>query len=221
MIRSAEVMHLVARRAAEFGVEIEGSIKFNLAKAVARKDAIVQGILDGIYGALERRREVITFVHGEARFLNDHEIDTGEGSLSFKKAIIATGARNVVPPIKGIGEIDYLTNRTALLLDELPASIVIIGGGYIGLEFAQMYSRFGTEVTLLAEANRAPSGDQATCHTDPRCPLSRVSSGSSSVFHAWIRPFRLPDSNRVPYKLVEVISNLSYNHSQNRLFRPC
>jgi pyruvate/2-oxoglutarate dehydrogenase complex dihydrolipoamide dehydrogenase (E3) component len=74
MIRSAEVMHLAARRAAEFGVEVEGSVKFNLAKAVARKDAIVQGIIDGIYGGLDRRREAITFVRGEARFLNDHEI---------------------------------------------------------------------------------------------------------------------------------------------------
>ena len=71
MIRSAEVMHLVARRAAEFGVEIEGPVRFNLATAVARKDAIVGGIVDGIYGALERRREAITFLRGQARFLKN------------------------------------------------------------------------------------------------------------------------------------------------------
>lgn len=159
MIRSAEVMHLVARRAAEFGVEVEGSVKFNLARAVIRKNAIVQGIVGGIYGALEQRREAITFVRGQAQFLNDHEIDTGEGRLSFEKAIIATGARSVLPPINGITEIDYLTNRTALHLERLPNSMVIIGGGYIGIEFAQMYGRFGTKVTLLGRNRQLAPGE--------------------------------------------------------------
>ena len=83
MIRSAEVMHLVARRAAEFGVEVEDQVRFNLPAAVKRKNTIVQGIVDGIYGALDHRQEAIAFIRGEARFLNDHEIDTGEGNLSF------------------------------------------------------------------------------------------------------------------------------------------
>lgn len=159
MIRSAEVMHLAARRAAEFGVEITGEVRFNLGQAVARKNGIVQGIIDGIYSALNRRQEAITFLRGQARFLNDHEIDTGEGRLSFEKVIIAVGARNVVPPIEGIGEVDYLTNRTALLLDTLPTSMVIIGGGYIGIEFAQMYGRYGTEVTLLGRNRQLLPGE--------------------------------------------------------------
>ena len=99
MIRSAEVMHLVARRAAEFGVEIDGSVRFNLATAVARKDTVVQGIIGGIYGGLKRKQEAITFIRGQAQFLNEHEVDTGSGRLSFEEAIIATGARNVVPLI--------------------------------------------------------------------------------------------------------------------------
>lgn len=161
MIRSAEVMHLAARRAAEFGIEISGEVRFNLGQAVTRKDGIVQGIVDGIYSGLTRRQEAITFLRGQAHFLNDHEIDTGEDRLSFEKAIIATGARNVVPPIKGIAEIDYLTNRTALLLEKLPSSMVIIGGGYIGLEFAQMYNRFGTQVILLSRnCQLAPGEDE-------------------------------------------------------------
>jgi pyruvate/2-oxoglutarate dehydrogenase complex dihydrolipoamide dehydrogenase (E3) component len=159
MIRSAEVMHLVARRAAEFGVEIEGSVSFNLPKAVARKDAIVGGIIDGIYSALERRRDAITFLRGQARFLNDHEVDMGEGRLSFGKAIIATGARNVVPPIEGIDELDYLTNRSALFLDVLPSSLIVIGGGYVGVEFSQMYGRFGTQVTLLGRNRQLAPGE--------------------------------------------------------------
>lgn len=148
MLWSAEVMHLVARRAAEYGVEIDGTVRFNLQRAVQRKDTIVQGILEGIYSGL-RGKEAIIFLRDEARFLNDHEIDTGEGRLSFARAIIATGARNAVPLIEGLDQIDYLTNRTALHLQEFPRCMVIVGGGYVGIEFAQMYERFGTEVTLL------------------------------------------------------------------------
>jgi len=159
MIRSAEVMHLVARRAAEFGVEIEGTVHFNLATAAARKDAIVNGIIRGIHGGLKSRRESITFIQGQARFLNDHEMDTGDGRLSFDKAIIATGARNTVPPIEGIDEVEYLTNRTALLLETLPGSMIIIGGGYVGIEFAQMYGRFGTQVTLLGRNRHLAPGE--------------------------------------------------------------
>ena len=159
MIRSAEVMHLVARRAAEFGVEIDGKVRFNLARAVARKDHIVGGIVRSIYHNLDQRQDTITFIRGEARFLNDHEIETGSGKLSFEKAIIATGARNVNPSIAGLAEIDYLTNRTALALKTLPASMIIIGGGYVGLEFAQMYSRFGTQVTLVGRNPHLAPGD--------------------------------------------------------------
>jgi mercuric reductase len=106
------------------------------------------------------RREAISFIRGQARFLNDHEIDTGDGRLSFEPAIIATGARNVVPAIAGIETIDYLTNRTALDLADLPTSLVIIGGGYIGIEFAQRYGRYGTAVTLLGRnVHLAPGED--------------------------------------------------------------
>jgi len=159
MIRSAEVMHLVARRAADFGVEIDGEVRFNLTKAVARKDHIVGGIIRNINNSLDQRQDAITFIHGEARFLDSHEIDTGQGKLSFEKAIIATGARNMTPSIAGLAEIDYLTNRTALQLKELPSSMLIIGGGYVGLEFAQMYSRFGTHVTLLGRNPQLAPGE--------------------------------------------------------------
>lgn len=151
----------MARRAAEFGVEIEGPVRFNLPTAMRRKDSIVGGIIDGIYGALGRRKDAITFVRGEAHFLNDHEIDSGEGRISFGKAIIATGARNATPPIDGLAGMDYLTNRTALQLNSLPSRLVIVGGGYIGIEFAQMYARFGTQVTLLGRnAQLAPGEDR-------------------------------------------------------------
>ncbi len=161
MLRSAEVMHLVARRAAEFGVEIEGSVRFRMETAVARKDLIVRGIHQSIYSALEKRSDRIDFLRGEARFLNDHEIDTGDGRSSFAKAIVATGARRSEPPIPGLEDVDTLHNRSALLLEELPESLIVIGGGYVGIEFAQMYSRFGSQVTLLGR------NQQLAPHEDP------------------------------------------------------
>ena len=152
-------MHLVARRAAEFGVEIAGDVRFNLRKAVARKDKIVAGIHEGIYSALDRRKEAITFIRGQAKFLNEHEIDTRDQRLSFDQAIIATGARRQIPSIQGLEQIDCLTNETALLLDSLPDHMVVVGGGYVGIEFAQMYSRFGTQVTLLGRNAHLASGE--------------------------------------------------------------
>jgi len=153
-------MHLVARRAAEFGVDVEGPVRFNLIKAMARKDQIVAGIQKGIYAGLRRKEGAITFLRGEASFLSEHEIDAGDGRLSFDKAIIATGARRATPAIQGLDQVEYLTNRTALQLQELPRRMVVVGGGYIGIEFAQMYARFGTQVTLLGRnVHLAPGED--------------------------------------------------------------
>ena len=159
MLRSAEVMHLVARRATDFGVEIECSVRFRLDQAVARKDKIVRGITTSIHRNLDRRAEAIDFIRGEARFLSDHEIDTGDRVISFGKAIIATGARRATLPIEGLDSIEYLNNRSALELDRLPESLVIIGGGYVGIEFAQMYARFGSRVTLLGRNDHLAPGE--------------------------------------------------------------
>lgn len=152
-------MHLVARRAAEFGVEVDGSVRFNLRQAIARKDKIVQGIHDGIYSALNRRQDAITFVRGQATFLNDHEIETGDQRLSFANAVIATSARRDIPPLDGLEQVAYLTNDSALHLDELPKRMVVVGGGYVGIEFAQMVGRFGTKVTLLGRNPHLAPGE--------------------------------------------------------------
>ncbi len=154
-------MHLVARRAAEFGVEIQGTVRFHMDRAVARKDAIVDGIRRDIYRALERRREVITFLRGRARFLDEHTVDTGEGRLHFARAVIATGARNARPTIPGLEGLDYWTHRSALDLQRLPERLIVVGGGYVGIEFAQMMARFGVQVILLGRnAQLAPGEDR-------------------------------------------------------------
>ncbi len=152
-------MHLVARRAADFGVEVDGRVRFRLDKAVERKDAIVQGIVDGLHSALGKRAEAIDFIRGEARFASEHEIEADDGRFSFDKAIIATGARRAIPPIAGLDDINYLTNRSAMELKQLPSTLVIIGGGYVGIEFAQMYARFGSRVTLLGRNPHLAPGE--------------------------------------------------------------
>lgn len=161
MLRSAEVMHLVARRATEFGVEIDGTVRFRIDRAVARKNAIIGGIHDSIYGALDRQKARIDFVRGQARFTDPHEIDAGDGRLTFDKAIIATGARRVTPPIAGLGEVEYFDNNTALYPENLPSSMVVVGAGYVGIEFAQMYARFGTRVALVGRNAHIAKGEDA------------------------------------------------------------
>ncbi len=147
LIRSGEVAQL-ARRGHEFGVAIEGAVRVNLAAAVARKDKIVRGIVDSIYADLENNPR-ITFFKGRAHFVNGNAIEVNGDRLHASKFIIATGADDPLPPIDGLSDAGFLTNYEALQLTSIPRSLVVIGGGYVGLEFAQMYARFGSKVTLL------------------------------------------------------------------------
>ena len=142
----------------------ESALGFNMGTAVARKNNIVQGIIHGIHGAL-KRQDAITFIKGPARFVDPHEIDTGESRLTARTIIIATGARRAVPAIEGLDEAEYLTNRSALELDHVPSSIVVVGGGYVGIEFAQMLSRCGSRVTLLGRNDQIASGEDAELST--------------------------------------------------------
>lgn len=159
MLRSAEVMHLVARRAAEFGVEIDGAVRFSLERAVARTDAIVGGIIHGIHERLNQRSDRITLVRGRARFIDEHQLDVDGRRASFAKAIVATGARRVTPPVTGLIDGEYLTNRSALHLERLPTHLIVIGAGYVGIEFAQMYARFGSRVTLFGRNPQLAPGE--------------------------------------------------------------
>ena len=148
-------MHLVRDRAHEFGVRGLDPTKiwFDLAAAVARKDQIVQGIIDGIYSWVNPNAN-ITFMRGHAEFSSPVDIRVDGRQITTAKSIIATGSRTADVHIPGLKEAGYLTNHEALMLQNVPASLVIIGGGYIGIEFAQMYARFGTKVTLLSRSSR-------------------------------------------------------------------
>ena len=159
LLRSAEVMHLVKARAHEFGVRgvDPHAITFDLPAAVARKDAIIQGIIDGIYTALKRNTN-ITFITGRAELTSPVDIRVDGKRFSAGKIILAVGSQPAPTNIPGLEEAGYITNYEALSLEKLPASMIVIGAGYEGVEFAQMYARFGTKVTLLGRAPRVMPG---------------------------------------------------------------
>jgi dihydrolipoamide dehydrogenase len=151
MIHSAKIMHHV-RRAAEFGIVV-GQAKADLQAIVRRKDEVVKPIRDGAYRGVGKIKN-LSLVDGDARFEGPGQLAVGERLLESATVVINTGAEATIPPIDGLADVDYLTNRSALDLTELPESLIIVGGGYVGVEFAQMYARFGSRVTVLQRAER-------------------------------------------------------------------
>jgi pyruvate/2-oxoglutarate dehydrogenase complex dihydrolipoamide dehydrogenase (E3) component len=159
LIASARVAHM-ARRAAEYGVSIGGPVAVDMAAVKARKDRIVQASLDSLTGWIRGTRN-LDLIWGSARFTGPHEIAVGDETLSAPRIFINTGGRPVVPDWPGLSEIPYLTNTSMMALDILPRHLIVAGGSYIGLEFAQMYRRFGSEVTVLEYADRLIAREDA------------------------------------------------------------
>jgi len=152
LVASAYAAHM-ARRAADFGVQITGPIHVDMMAVKARKESILAKSRDGIETWL-RGMENCTVFHEQARFLSSHEIQAGAETLSAKEIFINVGGRALIPNMPGIDKISYLINSTILNLEELPQHLVVVGGSYIGLEFAQMYRRFGSEVTVVEKGPR-------------------------------------------------------------------
>jgi pyruvate/2-oxoglutarate dehydrogenase complex dihydrolipoamide dehydrogenase (E3) component len=152
LVASAYAAHL-ARRAAEYGVRIGGEIAVDMKAVKARKDAVLLQSRNGVEAWL-RGMPNCTVIRGQARFLSPHEIGVGDEVLSAERIFINAGGRAVVPPMPGIDTVSVLTNSTMLELDTLPRHLVVVGGSYIGLEFAQMYRRFGSEVTVVEKGKR-------------------------------------------------------------------
>ncbi|HDH27327.1 MAG TPA: dihydrolipoamide dehydrogenase [Actinobacteria bacterium] len=146
MIHSAKVAH-VARRAGEFGIDV-GSVSVDLGRIVDRKDAIVEAVRNGSYRAAERATN-LTLVENWARFVGPHAVEAGGAVYRAARIVINTGARPTVPDLPGIGEVPILDSTSALDLREVPEHLIVMGGGYVGCEFAQMYRRFGSQVTVV------------------------------------------------------------------------
>jgi pyruvate/2-oxoglutarate dehydrogenase complex dihydrolipoamide dehydrogenase (E3) component len=152
LVASAYAAHL-ARRAADYGVTIGGAVGVDMKAVKARKDA-VSGVSRN---AVERSLKTLsgcTVYQGHARFVGPKEVQVGDAVLTADKIFINVGARALVPPIPGIDQVPYLTNSSMMDVDFLPPHLVVLGGSYVGLEFAQVYRRFGSGVTVIELAPR-------------------------------------------------------------------
>jgi pyruvate/2-oxoglutarate dehydrogenase complex dihydrolipoamide dehydrogenase (E3) component len=147
LIASAEAAH-VARRAADFGVSIEGRVSVDMKRVKARKDAISSRFRSGTENFLKTLPNC-TVYEGQARFESPREVSVGTARLTAGQIFINVGQRARIPALRGLGQIRYLTNSSMMSVDFLPHHLVIIGGSYVGLEFGQMYRRFGSEVTII------------------------------------------------------------------------
>ena len=162
---SAMVAHS-ARRAAEFGVHV-GEVRVDFGEAIGR----VHRLIDAMRGSLKQSFDTtdnLDYVHGQATLVGDpdgreHRVlvksDEGERELTTAEVFLNVGTRAAIPPIVGLDGVPYLTEIELLSLTELPEHLVIVGGGYIGLEFGQMFRRFGSEVTIIAGSGIASRED--------------------------------------------------------------
>ncbi len=146
MVASAQVAHY-ARNAARWGVHT-GEVRVDLAKIVNRKDEIVHRFRSGHQHKVDSR-ENLHLYRGHARFLSPYRIAVGQDLLESERIFINTGTRPEIPRIEGLDGVNYLTNATLMEVTDLPEHLVVLGGGYIGLEFGQMFLRFGSRVTVI------------------------------------------------------------------------
>ena len=147
LIASAYAAHVV-RRAADYGVRVEGTINVDMKAVKARKDAVVAPSRNGVERSL-KTLQGCTVYQGHGRFVAEKKVAVNDAELSADRIFLNVGARATIPPIPGLDQVPYLTNSSMMDIDFLPAHLVILGGSYIGLEFAQAYRRFGSEVTVI------------------------------------------------------------------------
>jgi pyruvate/2-oxoglutarate dehydrogenase complex dihydrolipoamide dehydrogenase (E3) component len=146
LVASAYAAHM-ARRAADFGVEA-GPVTVDMKRVKARKDAISAKSRTGVEEML-RSTQNVTVYQGSARFESAREVSVGTARLTADRIFINVGGRAVIPDLPGLAEVSYLTNSSMMGVDFLPRHLLIVGGSYIGLEFGQMFRRFGSEVTIV------------------------------------------------------------------------
>ena len=189
MIASASVAHN-ARRAPEFGIYV-GNVTVNLAEVVARKNKVVLQWRQGQQEQVERR-PTLDLYRGHGRFTGSHTIEVNGQILTSKHIFIDTGTRPRIVPIPGLDEVEYLTNRNIMDLTETPEHLIILGGSYLGLEFGQMFRRFGSRVTIVERGNQIMSReDEEVAQT-----LQEALEGEGIIFHLGKEATRVAQNRR-------------------------
>ena len=163
MVASARVAYL-ARRGADYGVHA-GNLRIDMERVRLRKRDIVNSFRNGSQSRLEKTAN-LDLIFGEARFTGMKSLavrlnDGGERELTGEKIFINAGARPSVPPIEGLKEVSFLNSTSVMELDGVPEHLVVLGGGYVGLEFGQMFRRFGSRVTIIQSRPQLLSGEDA------------------------------------------------------------
>lgn len=152
MVASAYAAHL-ARRAADYGVTLSGPVGVDMKAIKARKDKVSNDARKGLEDWIASMPGCTLF-RGHARFEDPHTVRVGDDLLTAGKIFLNVGGRASVPDLPGLADITFLTNSSIMDLDVLPGHLVVVGGSYISLEFAQMFRRFGSEVTVIERAPR-------------------------------------------------------------------
>jgi pyruvate/2-oxoglutarate dehydrogenase complex dihydrolipoamide dehydrogenase (E3) component len=152
LIASAYVAK-VARGAAGYGIEIGSTVRTDMTRVKARKDALVERTTASLEKWL-RSQNNVTVYQGHARFLKAKTVQVGAYSLTAERIFIDVGGRPFVPQLPGVDQVPYLTRETMMNVDFLPDHLIVIGGSYVGLEFGQMYRRFGSRVSIVEMAPR-------------------------------------------------------------------
>jgi pyruvate/2-oxoglutarate dehydrogenase complex dihydrolipoamide dehydrogenase (E3) component len=157
LVGSARVAYL-ARQAERFGISIESDISVDMRRVKARKDDVSgasnQGVTDWLGGMKH-----VDLIRGHARFVDAHAVEVNGNILNADKIFINVGARARIPDWEGLDAVPFFTNSSMMDVDFLPEHLIIVGGSYIGLEFAQMYRRFGSKVTVIETHDRVIARD--------------------------------------------------------------
>jgi pyruvate/2-oxoglutarate dehydrogenase complex dihydrolipoamide dehydrogenase (E3) component len=152
LVASAYAAHLAAR-AADYGVVIEGSVNVDMKRVKARKDLVADTASSNIAAWLKGTRSV-TVIEGHARLESPTSLRVNGELLHAEQIFINVGGRALVPAMPGVDDVAYLTNSSMMEIDFLPEHLVVVGGSYVGLEFGQMYRRFGSRVTIVEKMPR-------------------------------------------------------------------
>lgn len=171
LIASARAAYGV-RRAADFGVQTYGPVAMDMQVVKARKDKVTLDARHGVESGLKGMAGCSVF-EGHARFASARSVRVGDALLTAERIFLNVGGRAAILDLPGIHDVPYLTNASMMALDVLPRHLVIVGGSYIGLEFAQMYRRFGSEVTVIERGPRLISGEDPEVSSAVQAILER------------------------------------------------